>query len=373
MVSWRRERPLLSVVVPAYDVEDYLAECLDSLLAQTYAPLEVVVVDDGSTDSTGRVADAYAAAHPDVVRVLHTSNHGLGAARNAGVAAARGALLAFADSDDVVPPTAYEVLHKQMRRGGCDLVTGSIARWFPHEGDLLDEPRWMRRLHPRRMAFIDQHPEILGDVFAWNKLFTREFWDRAGLSWPEGVRYEDQPTTTRAFLAARRFGVVPDIVYHWRIRADGSSITQQRSSIEDLRDRWRTKQMTLASVEDYGDAKVTRVLREKVLAGDMHRYFTEIPGCSDEWWALLRDGVLSIWGGDRSLTRSILPPAHRLCGWLVEQGRREEAALLMMRLGEGPIGRRQAGGPDGDTVLLDVPFLDVATIARSALVVRPGE
>lgn len=371
MVFWRRERPLLSVVVPAYDVEDYLPACLDSLLAQTYSPLEVVVVDDGSTDSTGRVADSYAAAHPDVVRVLHTDNQGLGAARNEGVSVARGALLAFADSDDVVPATAYEVMHRQMRRGGCDLVTGSIARWFPHEGGQgqLDEPRWMRRLHPRRMAFIDQHPEILGDVFAWNKLFTREFWDGADLSWPEGVRYEDQPTTTRAFLAARRFGVVPDIVYHWRIRADGSSITQQRSSIEDLRDRWRTKQMTLASVEDYGDPKVTRVLREKVLAGDMHRYFTEIPGCTDEWWALLRDGVLTIWGGERSLTGSILPPVHRLCGWLVEQGRREEAALLMTRLAEGPIARRRVG----EQVVLDVPFLETATIARAALVVRPGE
>lgn len=370
MVFWRRERPLLSVVVPAYDVEDYLGECLDSLLAQTYSPLEVVVVDDGSTDSTGAVADSYAAAHPDRVRVLHTENAGLGAARNVGVAEARGGLLAFADSDDVVPPEAYAVMWKQLSRG-CELVTGSIARWYPERpgGSALEEPRWMKRLHPRRLTFIDQHPEILGDVFAWNKLFRRSFWDAADLSWPEGIRYEDQPTTTRAFIAAPRFGVVPDIVYHWRIRADGSSITQQRSSLEDLRDRWRTKQMTLATVEDYGDPKLLRVLRERVLAGDMHRYFTEIPGCDDEWWGLLRDGVLGIWGGERSLTRSILPPVHRLCGWLVEQGRREEAALLMTRLAEGPIARRRTEAG----VVLDVPFLDRATIPRGALEVRPGE
>ena len=367
MRLWGREKPLLSVVVPAYDVADYLPACLDSLLAQTWSPVEVVVVDDGSTDATGAVADAYAAAHPDRVRVLHTENRGLGAARNAGVAIASGALLAFADSDDVVPPDAYEVMHRQLRRG-CDLVTGSIVRWFPDSGE-LEEPRWMRRLHPRRLAVVDQHPEILGDVFAWNKLFTRSFWDGAGLSWPEGVRYEDQPTTTRAFLAARRFGVVPEVVYHWRIRTDGSSITQQRSSLDDLRDRWRTKQMTLTSVEDYGSAKVTRVLREKVLAGDLHRYFVEIPGCTDEWWTLLRDGVLAIWGGERSLTGSILPPVHRLCGWLVEQGRREEAALLMDQLAAGPIARRRTD----QGVLLDVPFLDLATIPRAALLVRPGE
>lgn len=368
MRLWGRQRPLLSVVVPAYDVEDYLPACLDSLLAQTYSPLEVVVVDDGSTDSTGAVAEAYAAAHPNRIRVLHQHNAGLGAARNAGTAAATGSLLGFADSDDVVPPTAYEVMYRQLRRG-CDFVTGSIVRWFPAEGDRLEEPRWMRRLHPRRLAVIDQHPEILGDVFAWNKLFWRSFWDDADLSWPEGVRYEDQPTTTRAFLAAARFGVVPEVVYHWRIRSDGSSITQQRSSIDDLRDRWRTKQMALASVEDYGSARVAKVLREKVLAGDLHRYFVEIPGCTDEWWALLREGVEAIWGGERSLTGSILPPVHRLCGWLVEQGRREEAALLMSQLAAGPIPRRRTA----DEVLLDVPFLDVATIPRVALVVRPGE
>jgi CDP-glycerol glycerophosphotransferase len=367
MVTWRRERPLLSVVVPAYDVEDYLPACLDSLLAQSYRPLEVVVVDDGSTDSTGAVADAWAAAHPDTIRVLHQANAGLGAARNAGTQVARGDLLAFADSDDVVPPTAYDAMARQLRRG-CDFVTGSIVRWFDATGE-LEEPRWMRRLHPRRMAVVDQHPEILGDVFAWNKLFKRAFWDAADLSWPEGVRYEDQPTTTRAYLAAARFGVVPDVVYHWRIRSDGSSITQQRSSVEDLRDRWRTKQMTLASVEDYGSSRVTRVLREKVLAGDLHRYFTEIPGCTDEWWALLRDGVLAIWGGERSLTGSILPPVHRLCGWLVEQGRREEAALLMTQLAAGPVGRRRAG----EAMVLEVPFLDTATIPRAALLVRPGE
>lgn len=370
MRLWRRERPLLSVVVPAYDVEAYLPACLDSVLAQDALPLEVVVVDDGATDGTGEVADRYAAAHPGVVRVLHTANQGLGAARNTGVAEARGALLAFADSDDVVPPGAYAALHRQLQRTGADLVTGSIARWeVGPDGERLVEPRWMRRLHPRRVAVVEQHPEILGDVFAWNKLYRRAFWDGAGLSWPEGVRYEDQPTTTRAYLAARRFGVVPEVVYHWRIRVDGSSITQQRSSVEDLRDRWLTKQMTLRSVEDYGSAAVTRVLREKVLPGDLPRYFAEVPGCSDEWWELLRDGILSLWGG--TLTSSTLQPAQRLTGWLVEQGRRADAEALVRHLAEhpGPLPRRRSG----DHVLVDVPFLDVRGIPRAALEVRPGE
>ena len=188
----------------------------------------------------------------------------------------------------------------------------------------------MKRLHRQRMDLvIDDLPEILGDVFAWNKLFRADFWRDTGLSWPEGVRYEDQPTTTLAYLRARRFGIVPEVVYHWRIRSDGTSITQQRSSTQDLRDRWETKLTSLRSVEEYGAPKVTSVFRDRVLAGDLHRYFAEIPGCDDEWWQLLRTGVLSHLG---------LPLAHPQ-----RPAAGRPAGRLAGRAGP-PRGRRRGGG-----------------------------
>ena len=123
--------------------------------------------------------------------------------------------------------------------------------------------------------------------------------------------------------------MLPEIVYHWRIRDDGTSITQQRASVADLADRLETKRMALASVEASPDADAVRpYFLDRVLAGDLHRYFLLIPGCSDEWWALLESGVRELWG-DRSLVHSGLPPVHRLTGWLVEQGRREDAATVM--------------------------------------------
>jgi len=373
----RRRSSLLSVVVPAYDVEAYLPACLDSVLAQSSplgrVGLEVVVVDDGSSDSTGEIADSYAARDPRV-RVVHTENRGLGAARNEGFRHVRGDLLAFADSDDVVPPGAYAALLKQLTRTGADFVSGSVARWeVAPDGERLVEPPWMRRLHRQRMDLvIDDLPEILGDVFAWNKLFRTDFWRSAGLSWPEGVRYEDQPTTTLAHLRARRFGLVPDVVYHWRIRTDGSSITQQRSSMKDLRDRWETKLASLRSVEEYGAPKVTRVFRDRVLAGDLHRYFAELPGCDDEWWELLRSGVLSIWGS-RSLTHSGLLPADRLVGWLVEQGRRADAAAVVAYARErgGPLER--VATPQGLRLDLPADVLDVRSVAPEALALRDNE
>lgn len=359
----------MGVVVPVYDVEEYVDACLDSLLAQEGVDVEVVVVDDGSTDgSAARVQRFVDAGHP--VRLVRTANHGLGAARNEGARHVTADLLAFADSDDVVPPTAYAVMAREVRRSGADFVTGSVVRW---EGDdSLWEPPWMRRLHRTRLVIdIDSEPEILGDVFAWNKLFTRDFWESSGLRWPEGVRYEDQPTTTDAYLRARSFAVIPDIVYHWRVRAAGDSITQQRSTLKDLEDRWTTKRMALRSVEAYGSAKVTKVFHDRVLAGDLHRYFVEIPGCDDAWWALLESGVRELWGG-RSLTHSGLPPVHRLTGWLVEQGRREDAAAVMeyvATLGGAPVPRVT----DEQGTRIDVPVIDRRSVDRAALAVRDFE
>jgi glycosyltransferase involved in cell wall biosynthesis len=366
-MKFGRRAPLVSVVVPVYDVEAYLPEALDSVLAQSHRALEVVVVDDGSTDGSGALADDYAARDPRV-RVVHTANRGLGAARNEGVRHATGEILAFADSDDVVPPDAYRTLLRQLTGTGSDFVTGSVARW---DGERLTEMPWMRRLHRDRAAYpITEQPEILGDVFAWNKLFRRAFWDGADLSWPEGIRYEDQPTTTRAYVAAQRFGVVPEVVYHWRIRHDGSSITQQRSSLDDLHDRWETKRMSLASVRDLGSDEVTEVFVDRVLAGDLHRYFTEIPGCSDAWWELLTAGVRELWGA-RSLTHSGLPPVHRLTGWLVEQGRREDAAAVMAYVAGLGAPVPQIATPTGPRI--DVPVLDPASVDPAALALRDFE
>ncbi len=378
MVFGRRRgpAPLLGIVVPVYDVADYLPACLDSILAQSHDHLDVVVVDDGSPDASGDIAETYAARDPRV-RVVHVDNRGLGAARNEGLRHVRGDYVGFADSDDVVPPTAYARLVGSLEHSGADLATGSILRW---EGDALVEPPWMRRLHhpPRTDLDVLDHPELLGDVFAWNKVYRRSFWEDSNLSWPEGVRYEDQPTTTRAFLTADGIDVLADVVYHWRIRHDGSSITQQRASLRDLEDRFTTKQMSLAAVDaavagaatDPRATRLREVFVDRVLAGDLHRYFAEIPTGDDAWWSVLRRGIDEIWGS-RSLTYSGLRPAHRLTGWLVEQDRREDAAAVttyVAALGR-PLDRVQ--GPGGPRI--DLPAVDVTTVDPAALALRAHE
>ncbi|WP_231123511.1 glycosyltransferase family 2 protein [Nocardioides sambongensis] len=358
------------MVVPAYGVEEWLDECLASLVAQTLTRWEAVVVDDGSVDRSGRIAADWA-ARDRRIRVVRTPNQGLGAARNHGSGLVRGQYLAFLDADDVLPPTAYQLLVASLDRTGSDFAVGSMARW---EDGRLTEPGWMRRLHrPAQGLRIEERPELLGDVFAWNKVWRRSFWDAAALSWPERIRYEDQPTLTRSFVAGR-FDVLADVVYHWRIRSDGTSITQQRGTVADLRDRWETKRMSLRTVRDHGSPAVEEIFVDRVLAGDLWRYFDAIPGCDDAWWRLLQDGVTEFWAG-RSLTGSGLPPAQRLVGWLVEQDRRDDATAVVTWLAALPARPPRETDPDSGRPRLSVPaeVLDVTTVAAEALAVRPHE
>ena len=329
--SLRREpaaAPRLSVIVPAFNVEDYLAESVESILAQTYRDVEIVVVDDGSTDGTAAVAQDYANRLPNL-RVVSTPNRGLGAARNLGIRHARGELLAFVDSDDTVLPEAYESMVRVLDESGSDFVVGGFTRNFG-EGPPSMPPR-QRNLHSERRLGIrvDDFPQILGDVFAWNKVFRREFWDRAGLAFPEGIRYEDQPALTRAYLLAKSFDVLKRPVYFWRIRDEGTSITQGRRELDDLRDRFQTKRDSLALVKEHGSPQVLHMFYLDGLTMDMPVYFWHIPGCDDEYWRMLHTQMRDLWDGAPSFAGATIPVAHRLIAWLVVNDRRPEAEVAV--------------------------------------------
>lgn len=363
----RRRGPLVGVVVPAYGVDRWLAHCLDSLKSQRYRDWTAVVVDDGSPDRSGEIAEEYA-ARDDRIRVVHIENRGLGAARNEGLRHLDADYVAFLDGDDLVPPAGYSRMVDQLENSGSDFVAASFVMWDDED---LQEPRWMRRLHrePQARIGVNEHPEILGDVFAWDKLFRRSFWESTDLTWPEGIRYEDQPCTTAAYLRGS-FDVVPDHVYRWRIRSDGTSITQQRASVGDLADRLESKRLSLALVRAEGTPALQDVFMDRVLAGDLWRYFLELPHGSDDWWKLLASGIDELWG-ERSLLRSGLMPVHRLIGWLVQHERREEATALARFLEEGGTVPRTTDGSALDADAL--PGLVATTIDEAALRLRRHE
>lgn len=227
--------PLVSVVVPFYNVESYISECLESLAAQTLSDIEVILVDDGSQDGSRRVAEEFAARDPRFV-VVRQPNRGPGPARNEGLRWARGPYLAFADSDDIVPPEAYEVLVSSLERTGSDLACGGVCRIVDGEPAASSLHEKVFRRAVRRTHIMDRRV-LVRDRTVWNKVYRRDFWLEHRLSFPAGI-YEDVPLSMRAHVLADSVDVLPDVVYHWRKREEGeSSITQRRAELSNLGDR----------------------------------------------------------------------------------------------------------------------------------------
>ena len=193
---------LLSIVVPCYQVEDFLDECLVSLRFQHYREVEIIVVDDGSPDRSGEIARRH--ARRDLrVRVVTRENGGLSAARNTGIEHARGEFLTFVDSDDMVTPEAYTQRDRRparvrARTSWSRATTGWRTRSACPAGT------WIRAAHARKRLRVDldSFPEAMVNAVAWSKTYRREFWDRAGLRFPEGRIYEDQPVSAAAFAQA---------------------------------------------------------------------------------------------------------------------------------------------------------------------------
>ena len=314
--------PLLSVIVPVHNVSGYLRECLESVLAQDYRNIEVIVVDDGSTDGSAEIAEEYEQRHARV-RVLRLPHSGNGAARNRGIEVARGDLLAFADSDDVVEPGAYSLMVGQLISTGSDFVVGAFHR---RKGKRKWLPEMMHELHRLERLSITaaDFPEILRDVFLWNKVFRKDFWDRHVGSIPEGVLYEDQETTVRAFLRARAFDVLTQPVYVWRIREDNSSITQQKGDLTDLIDRMKAALTVADLVSLEAGEGVRNSWFVKALGEDLRLYTAKVPNTGPEYWSVLQQAVSTLYQAAGSDVLPLLPLADRVLAFLISRNSRED-------------------------------------------------
>ncbi len=210
-------QPLVSVVVPVLNVAGLLPRCLDSLLAQTHRPLEIIVVDDGSTDDSGAVIDRYAARHPEVYPV-HQRHRGLGPARNVALALARGEYVAMVDADDWVEPGFIADTVRIAQKTGADVVVTRF--WFVAKGLSL---RFPFRLRDRTLTGLEAAELSLHlarfPAFAWNKLYRRDLFQPGEEPFPN-IFYEDLATTPRLLARAGRVAVTRHAYYHYCLRSD---------------------------------------------------------------------------------------------------------------------------------------------------------
>ncbi|GGT48217.1 bifunctional glycosyltransferase/CDP-glycerol:glycerophosphate glycerophosphotransferase [Streptomyces coeruleorubidus] len=215
--------PRFSVIVPAYQVQAYLHECLESVLSQSCPDLELIVVDDCSPDACGAIIDEFAARDARVHPVHLPENVGLGRARNAGVAHASGDYLLFLDSDDTLTPDALRSIADRLKEtGDPDVLVFDYARTY-WTGEAIRNQAALQLTEQGPAPFrLEDRPGLLRLLMvAWNKAYRREFVEEKGFAFPPGY-YEDTPWTYPVLMTAESIATLDRVCVHYRQRRQGS-------------------------------------------------------------------------------------------------------------------------------------------------------
>ena len=221
---------LISVVIPVYNANAYLDACMEGVLAQTFRNTEILLVDDGSADGSGEKCNAYAQKDPRV-RVFHKPNGGASSARNEGLRRAGGEYVYFLDADDRIAPTLLEKLYQSAEENGSELVffdawavdgeTGKQTETnYGHKERYAPGPG--KALMAKMVANRDFHMGV------WQFFCKKSFYDRTGLTFAEGIIYEDFLFTCQAYCLAERVSYVPEFLYY-RLYHDGSVMTKKKT------------------------------------------------------------------------------------------------------------------------------------------------
>jgi glycosyltransferase involved in cell wall biosynthesis len=219
------EEMKLSIIIPIYNVEEYLADTIETVLNQTFKDFELILVDDGSTDGSGDICDK-AALKDDRVRVIHKTNAGVSEARNTGVKAAKGEYIGFVDSDDIIEPCMYEIMINAAQEYDCEIIQC--------EHDRNDSLSYKKYSVDDNNFMVSSGDKVVNDIFIkkggrctnilalWSKIYKRELFEE--IIFPPGKVYEDEARTYQIILKAKRVGELDIPLYHY-VKRENSIIT----------------------------------------------------------------------------------------------------------------------------------------------------
>lgn len=269
----------LSVVVLVYNTEYYLDDCLDSLINQTLDDIEIICVNDESTDNSLNILKQYARKY-DNIKIIDQKNQGGAIAGNNGLKFAKGEYIAIIDSDDIVVEDAYEKLYKKAKKTDSDIVAGKPVKYvnqyqrqIAFKNNIWDEERTFT---------VDEFKEIYYDVFYWNKIYRRKLVEEHDIYMIPGKIYADVPLVYRAYSFADKMSIIPDVVYYWRRRAQediikGNSDTSVSKSLLDI-PNMKDRLSTYYYVKDYFIEAGLEKYFNYVIKTYVERFFYPIKG-----------------------------------------------------------------------------------------------
>ena len=228
-MSSMEKQPEISIIVPVYNMERYMRQCVDSILAQTFENWECLLIDDGSTDKSALICDEYA-EKDDRIRVVHKKNGGLSSARNVGVSVAHADLIGFVDSDDWIDVDMYKCLYQSMKENDSDIAVCGI--YFDTSKKEISKPVLVEQdvLEGKNALWLILEDKYIPS-YAWNKLYKKSL--LKDLPFPE-ILFEDYAVVYKWFARAKKVSLCHAPAYHYRQRG-GSIIHNRDAATEYLR------------------------------------------------------------------------------------------------------------------------------------------
>ncbi len=221
--------PAVSVIVPVYNAEKYLEQCLDSIVCQTLEDIEIICVNDGSTDESQKILERYA-QNDKRIKIEEQKNQGLSCARNRGMELAHGEYIGFVDSDDFIAPQMMEKLYMMAKRHDAEIAIGDVYL-YDHNTQALSTYRdqeFYSRVDDKCID-LETTPELIGCIGAWDRIYLRCFLEDIRAKYPPGMIYEDAAFTADTLTKAKRITLSADKLYYYRKNA-GASITDKEKS-----------------------------------------------------------------------------------------------------------------------------------------------
>ena len=249
----------VSIVVPIYNVEKYLGKCLESLVQQTLESKEIILVDDGSPDSSGRIADEWASRYPEI-RVIHQDNAGCAAARSSGLAEARGDYVAFVDSDDWVDAPMFERLYDAAATNNAEVAQCGFREVYVDDGVSIPRFEEFRDVSAgaEGCIVVDVNDLMTLQPTIWRRIYKTEFLRQYGIDFPRHIqRYDDLPFQFEVFMRAVRVVSIPEIYYNYRLGRVGQDVM---ANDERLYVHFDIFEILRGKVEELANATVEREL-----------------------------------------------------------------------------------------------------------------
>lgn len=239
-------KKLISIIVPVYNVEKYLGKCIDSILKQTYTNIEIILVDDGSTDNSGKICDSYAKKDKRLI-VIHKENGGQSSARNLAIDVAKGDFIGFVDSDDFIINNMYEKLYSNLIKYNADISICSYTE--VDESGNVNKPKWKKNENFYKIYNKEEAlKELLIDKYitnhSWNKLYKKELFQ--DIRYPQGKVMEDLAIMYKLFEKSNKIIYENVDLYYYLQRKSSTMNSLSEKLIEDEEQMVETKNQYLS-------------------------------------------------------------------------------------------------------------------------------